>query len=100
MGTTKALTLEYRLGILSRVLAASVGAYVLVNLANYALSFLLPFEQYQGLLFAMQISFLFYTLAIIWAFAARTARRAWFGLLIVAAPLALIAAYYYFSGAP
>lgn len=100
MGKVKTLTLEYRLDILSRVLAASVGAYALVNLANYALPFVLPFEQYQGLLFAMQISFLFYTLAIIWAFAVRTATKAWLGLLVVAVPLALIAAYQNFVGAP
>ena len=99
MSKTKALTLAYRFNVLSRVLAASVGAYVLVNLANYGLSFLLPLPQYQGLLFAMQISFVFYTLAIIWTFAVRTATNAWLGLLAFAVPLAFIDAYFFFWGA-
>ena len=100
MSKPKTLTLAYRLDVLSRVLAASAGAYVLVNLANYGLSFLLPVPQYQGLLFAMQISFVFYTLAIIWVFAVRTATKAWLGLLAFAVPLALIDAYFFLQGAP
>ncbi len=94
-----ALTTAYRLSIFSRVLAASVGAYVLINLANLALSILLPFEQYKALLFAMQTSFIYYTLAIIWVFSVRTATKAWLGLIAVAVPLALVDAYYYFQGA-
>jgi hypothetical protein len=87
-----------RLGMLSRVLAASVGAYVIINLANLALAYVLPAERYQSLLFAMQTSFLFYTLAIIWVFAVRTAAKAWMGLLVVAVPLLLIDVFFYFQG--
>jgi hypothetical protein len=88
----------YRLSVFSRVVAASLGAYAVVNLANMALALLLPAEQYKALLFAMQISFIFYTLAIIWVFAVRTATKAWLGLIAVAVPLALVDAYYYFHG--
>lgn len=84
-----------RLSVLSRVVAASLGAYVIVNLANMALNFLLPGERYKALLFAMQISFLFYTLLIIWAFAARTARKVWAGMLVIGVPLLLVDLYFY-----
>ncbi len=84
-----------RLSVFSRVVAASVGAYVVVNLATMALNFLLPVEQYKALLFAMQISFIFYTLIIIWVFAVRTALKAWLGMLAIGVPLALIDLYFY-----
>lgn len=77
----------YRLGVLSRVLAASLGGYVFVNVAALALSFMIPVaEHYKSLLFSIQVSFVLYTLVIIWAFAARSATRAWVGLLLVGAP--------------
>jgi hypothetical protein len=88
----------YRWSVVSRVVAAACGGYVLINLANMALAVVLPVEQYRALLFAMQMSFVFYTLAIIWAFAARTATRAWLGLALVAAPLAIIDAWFYLGG--
>ena len=90
MNTLKAYMTPYRLDVFSRIIAASFGAYVLCNLANLALSIILPVPQYQGLLFAMMISFIFYTLAIIWVFAVRTATRAWLGLIIAALPFAVI----------
>src|SRR5688572_18843549 len=98
MSIAKTSSTEYRLSVLSRVVAASLGAYAVVNLANMALAFLLPAEQYKDLLFAMQISFLFYTLVIIWVFAVRIATKAWLGLLAVALPLALIDVYFYSQG--
>ena len=96
MSTLQAWLTPVRLSVLSRVLAASIGAYALVNLANMTLTFLLPAEPYQSLLFAMQISFLFYTLAIIWVFTVRTATQAWMGLLTVAIPLLVIDILFYF----
>jgi hypothetical protein len=87
-----------RLSMTSRVIAASLGAYALVNLTTMALQFLLPWEQYKSLLFAMQISFVFYTLIIIWVFTVRTATRAWLGMLSMGAPLLLIDLYFYFAG--
>jgi hypothetical protein len=84
-----------RLSVLSRVLAAAVGGYVLINLANLALSVLLPGEQYKALLFAMQISFVIYTVVIIWVFSVRSATKAWLGLAVVALPLAIIDASHF-----
>jgi hypothetical protein len=87
-----------RLSVMSRIIAAALGGYVLVNLMNLALSIILPVPQYQGLLFAMMISFIFYTLAIVWVFAVRTATKAWLGLIVAAVPFALIDAAYVFWG--
>jgi hypothetical protein len=90
----------YRLSMLSRVAAASIGAYVVINMANLALGFILPFPFYKSLLFAMQISFFFYVIAIIWVFSVRTAAKAWLGLAVTAVPLGLIDAWYLLAGAP
>jgi hypothetical protein len=92
-----ALLTPARLSMTSRVVAASLGAYLLVNLTTMALEFLLPWEQYKSLLFAMQISFVFYTLIIIWVFAVRTATRAWLGMLSVGLPLLFIDLYFYWT---
>ena len=89
---------SYRLGILSRVLAAGIGGYVLVNLANLAFSIILPGEQYKNLVLAMMLSFVFYTLAIIWAFAVRTPLKAWLGLAAVCVPLLLVDLAWYLTG--
>ena len=86
-----------RLSMASRVLAASIGAYVLVNMLTMALNFLLPWERYKSLLFAMQVSFVFYTLIIIWVFSVRTARKAWLGMLALGVPVLCIDLFFYFT---
>lgn len=91
--------LPYRLSVLSRVIAAGLGGYILVNLSNLALSYVLPGEEYKNLLLAMMLSFVFYTLAVIWVFSVRSATRAWLGLLVVALPLAMINTFVYLQGA-
>jgi hypothetical protein len=89
---------QERWSVLSRVLAAGVGGYALVTLLHLALPVLLSFPAYQSLLFAMQTGFIVYTLVIIWAFAAKTATRAWVGLLYVALPLLVIDLWYLQQG--
>jgi hypothetical protein len=89
---------SHRLSVLSRVLAAALGGYALMLIVDVALAFLLPITPRNAFLYAVQSGFLIYTLVIIWAFAARTASKAWLGLLLVGAPLALVDAYYYWQG--
>ena len=98
MSTENMFLSAYQRSVLSRVIAAAFGGYALVNLANLALSYILPVPQYQGLLFAMMISFFFYTGAIIWVFTVRTATKAWLGLMAIALPLAIINLFFYFRG--
>lgn len=74
----------------SRIVAALFGGYGLAALASVA-ALALPLDRPQAVLTGMQASFLVYAVAVIWVFAARSAWRAWSGLLIVAVPLALAA---------
>ena len=75
--------------ICSRVLAGLLGGYVFTYALTAALAQLLPLARVDALLIASLLSFTFYTLAILWAFAARSVWRAW-AVVPAAAPLALI----------
>lgn len=86
----KALGAAYRWSVFSRCVAAAVGGYVIVTLLHLAMTVVLPWEPYKSMLFVSQTGYLYYTGVIIWCFAARTARRAWLGLALVALPLVLI----------
>jgi hypothetical protein len=70
------------MAIVSRVLAAIFGGYLLANVIAIALSYVLPGSRADGVLVAMFISFIIYAGAVVWVFTARTAWVAWLGLLI------------------
>ena len=93
-----ALSTAYRLSVLSRIVAASVGGYVIINLMHLALSVVLPVEYFKVLLFSMQTGFLWWTCLVIWCFSTRSAKRAWLGLAVIALPFAVIDAWYYWHG--
>ena len=90
----KVVDAAYRWSVLSRCVAAAAGGYVVVTLLQVALTAVLPWEDYKALLFSSQTGYLYYTGIIVWCFAARTARRAWLGLGVVALPLVLIDGWY------
>lgn len=90
----KAVTAAHRWSVLSRCVAAGIGGYAVVTLSHLAMTVLLPVEQHKAMLFASQTGYLTWTGLIIWCFAARTARRAWLGLAVVALPLLLVDAWY------
>jgi Protein of unknown function (DUF3649) len=90
----KAADATYRWAVLSRCVAAAFGGYAVVALLQLAMVAVLPWDNYKAMLFSSQTSYLYYTGLIIWCFAARTARRAWLGLVLVALPLVLIDAWY------
>jgi Protein of unknown function (DUF3649) len=71
-------------GIAARVVAAAGGGYVLATMLSIFLSRILPMPQPAAVMTGMLLSFLFYAAAILWVFAARTARLAWLGLLVPA----------------
>lgn len=77
------------LQIVSRSSAALFGGYALTYAASACLARLLPLSPADAVIVATLPAFLFYTAAILWAFASRDALRAWWPLG-VAAPLALI----------
>lgn len=76
--------------VTSRIVAAVGGGYALAALVSVA-TVALPISKPQSVLAGMLLSFLVHAAAVIWVFAARSATRAWAGLLLVAAPLLLAA---------
>jgi hypothetical protein len=83
--------------LVSRIVAAVAGGYALAALASVAL-LALPVSRPQAVLAGMLMSFAIYAGAIVWVFAVRSARRAWTGLLLAAAPLLAAACSVWFAG--
>ena len=76
-------TTRHRARVASRVLAAALGGYAVMALATAVLALLLPRlggTRAEGVLTASMLSFVCYASAVMWAFATRSATRAWFGL--------------------
>lgn len=71
-----------RWAVASRTLAATIGGYALAHSIPVALLARLPMPAADATLAALQLSFLAYLGAILWAFAARSTWHAWLGLLI------------------
>ncbi|MFV3292075.1 iron transporter [Pseudomonas sp. NY11955] len=77
------------LQILSRSTAALLGGYALSYAASACLARVLPLSASDAVIVATLPAFIFYTAAILWAFASRNALRAW-APLALAAPFTLI----------
>lgn len=77
------------LRILSRSGAALLGGYAFSYSSTACLARILPLAPADAVIVATLPAFVFYTLAILWAFASRDALRAW-APLALAVPLALI----------
>lgn len=84
--------------LLSRIAAALFGGYTLAALTSVA-ALALPLGTVEAVLAGMQTSFGVYAGAVVWVFAARSARRAWLGLAVAALPL-LAAAGWVWMRAP
>lgn len=78
---------------LSRLIAAVGGGYALAALSSIA-TLALPVAKPQAVLIGMLSSFLVYVLAIIWVYAAQSARNAWRGLWFVALLLGSICYFF------
>ncbi|AJP56960.1 iron uptake protein [Pandoraea vervacti] len=76
--------------LVARIVAAIGGGYAVAALASVAV-LALPMSKPQAVITGELASFAIYAGAVVWVFAARSAWRAWAGLLIVATPLALAA---------
>lgn len=68
----------------SRCLAAALGGYALANTLPVALVAPSSLARVDAALVALQLSFVVYTGAVVWAFAARSAVLAWAGLALAA----------------
>ncbi|WDZ97536.1 DUF3649 domain-containing protein [Herbaspirillum sp. WKF16] len=82
-------TAMYRLAVLSRIVAAVACGYALAALCTALLAAWLPMARADAAMTATMLSFLIYTCAVIWVFAARDAWRAWTGLGLPTLALAL-----------
>ena len=93
--------LSYRLGVASRAVAAIGGGYALSALAATVSAIYFPGTRAEAAIFGMLMSFVIYTLAVMWVFAVRSAWRAWQGLLLPALPLAIaVLVHLYLRSAP
>jgi hypothetical protein len=76
---------QTRLNVLSRTVAGVVAGYGMSALLAACLAVMLPGDKAEAVLTGTLISFLVYTAAIIWAYAAASHWRAWVGVLVPAA---------------
>lgn len=74
---------------ISRITAALLGGYLFTYAFTAALARLLPLDKVDALVTASLLSFLIYTLAILWVFACHSAAKAWAGLAL-ALPLGVV----------
>lgn len=64
----------------SRTAAAALGGYALANAVAALGAVVLPLTRAEAVTWTTMAAFLIYLVAIVWAFAARSASRAWLGL--------------------
>lgn len=77
---------RHRWAVFSRVIAATAGAYGLAALASSAFALLLPrfcgVSRADGVMLATLLSFALYAGTALWVLAARSAWRAWAGMVL------------------
>ncbi|SCX70917.1 DUF3649 domain-containing protein [Variovorax sp. EL159] len=87
-------SVRYRLSVASRAIAAIAGGYGVAALSAAVLALCLPaafgMARSEAAMTGTLASFLVFALAVLWVFAARSAWRAWSGLVIAAVPLGLL----------
>ncbi|PZP60799.1 MAG: DUF3649 domain-containing protein [Pseudoxanthomonas spadix] len=76
-------------GVLSRSLAAIFGGYALAASTGAFLAVALPIARSQAVLTGMLLAILVCACAALWAFAAASAWKAWAGILVPTALMAL-----------
>ena len=80
-----------RWGVLSRSLAAIFGGYALASVTSVFCVVALPGARGQTVLTGMMLGILMAACAALWAFATRSALRAWVGILLPTLLMAAIA---------
>jgi Protein of unknown function (DUF3649) len=82
--------------VVSRVAAAGLGGYALTSLSTIALSLLLAelgVGRAEAVVASIIASFPYYAVIIMAVFCARSATRAWMGLIIASVPPGLVAIF-------
>jgi len=75
----------YRGGVLVRAVAAIGGGYAVSALTAAAIATWLPAPRVEAAVTGTLIALIVYPCAVMWCFAARSAARAWVGLIVAAA---------------
>lgn len=89
----------YRWHIALRAITAILGGYVIANLVGCLMPFLFPMSKSDAVMTGILLSFLIYSLVILWVFSVRSVHKAWRGVGLVSLLLAGILAAVKFSGA-
>ena len=80
---------RHRLDVVVRLVAAVAGAYVLASLTAVAVALWLPLDRVDAGVAGTLAALVVFPCAVMWCFAARTAWRAWLGLAVPVAALAV-----------
>lgn len=80
---------RYRWGVASRTVAAVAGGYVLAALAAAVMARHLPMVRPDAVIAGTLTALVVFPCAVLWCFAASTARRAWAGVALPALLLGL-----------
>lgn len=88
--TTAALSIQYRLQVASRVLAA-LACYGLTSLISIVLALVWPIPQAQAVLASVMLSFAIYAVLIMWVFSVKRLRTIWLTLVVSSALFGLLA---------
>ncbi|MEM0909958.1 MAG: hypothetical protein AAGJ37_03230 [Pseudomonadota bacterium] len=83
MATT--ITPRYRWLVFSRIMAALIPAFLLINTLGVALTLLLPVAQHSAIAWVTLFSFAGYCALVMWIFHAKSLRLIWSSLVIVIA---------------
>lgn len=75
------MTLSYSGRIFSLVLAATLGGYLLTSAVMILIAAILPLSLADAVITSALLSFAVYTVAVIWIFAVKNAKRAWIGMI-------------------
>lgn len=78
-------------GVFSRSMAAILGGYTLASVTSVFCALALPGPRGQAVLTGMLVAIVICACAALWAFATRTALRAWMGILLPTLLLAAVA---------
>lgn len=79
-----------KLPVTSRVLAAFFGGYILATSISIAVARIFSGAQSEAVISAVLISFIVWLLAIIWSFYSKTAKMAWFGLVLPSVAIGVV----------
>lgn len=77
--------------VIQRIIAATIGGYVLAAAVSACLSYVLPMPRADAALTGLLISFVIYVAVVMWVFAARSLKRLWWQLGSATAVFATLA---------